>query len=264
MSKRTERREAERAARKLAYQRLRQLPPQQPPVAEPVQEPIVETIQPPVAASPITAAQLEANRANAQLSRGPITSQGKAISARNHTTHGLTSEPSENFVVLPCEDQTAYNQDLADFRAEWKPITATEHDLVHRLTTHQWLRRRALRLQESLFDPQTGAMTDTKKFDLYRRYETAHERGSNKALADLMRLRAFQLRQQNGFESQRRKNAEHELKMQRLNRTEELQIMKIQAASAKTQAASAKKSPSNPPNTASASSESQLLQAASP
>jgi hypothetical protein len=36
-------------------------------------------------------AQLEANRANAQLSTGPRTEAGKARSACNATTHGLTS-----------------------------------------------------------------------------------------------------------------------------------------------------------------------------
>ena len=208
MSKRTER----RIARKLAYQQSRQ---------QSATAPVATTIT--LIPEPISEAQLQANKANAQLSTGPMSSEGKAISARNNIRHGLTSEPTpEDFRVLPSESQTAFDQNLAGFRAEWKPITATEHDLVHRLAMHQWLRRRALRLQNASFHPQTGEITDVKKFELYRRYETAHERGFNKAFADIQRLRSFQMRERNGFESQRRKNEEHEFKIRRLQSQETL------------------------------------------
>ena len=154
MSKRTER----RIARKLAYQQSRQ-----PSAAAPVAVPISPMPE------PISEAQLQANKANAQLSTGPASPEGKAISARNNTRHGLTSDPTaEDFRVLPSESQTAFDQNLVGFRAEWKPITATEHDLVNRLAMHQWLRRRALRLQNAIFHPQTGEITDVKKFELYR------------------------------------------------------------------------------------------------
>ena len=45
-----------------------------------------------------TAAQCLANHANAQLSTGPRTGQGKARSAQNHLSHGLSSR---EFIVLP-------------------------------------------------------------------------------------------------------------------------------------------------------------------
>ena len=106
----------------------------------------------------------------------------KAVASRNNTRHGLAITDVENFRVLAIEDQSAYDQNLADFRTEWNPATATEHDLVNRMVTHQWLRARALRLQELQFDAATGEVTDTKKFELYRRYETSHERGFNKVL----------------------------------------------------------------------------------
>jgi hypothetical protein len=238
MSARSERREAERAARKLAYKLSRQQPPAVEPATN-VPQPESETDllaraeaffnrpsavpTPAAATTTTTAAQVEANRANAQHSTGPVSAAGKAIASRNNTRHGLTGDTeAETFRVLGNESQTAYDNVRAAFRAEWKPETATEHDLVNRLVMHQWLRRRALRLQDALFDSQTGEITDLKKFELYRRYETAHERGFNKAFADLLRLRSFQFRQQNGFESQRRKNEEHEFKMQRLKNQEEL------------------------------------------
>ena len=47
-----------------------------------------------------TQAQLAANQANAQLSTGPNTEEGKAASSRNNLTHGLTYRGGM-FVLLP-------------------------------------------------------------------------------------------------------------------------------------------------------------------
>jgi hypothetical protein len=176
----------------------------------------------------ISDAQLAANRANAQLSHGPVSEEGKAIASRNNFRHGLSvASDVDNFRVLGIESQDAYDQHLIEFRTEWQPDTPTEHDLVNRMVMHQWLRLRALRLQESTFDTASGEVSDVKKFDLYRRYETSHERGYNKAFGDLTRLRSFQIRQQNGFESQKRKNEEHELKIQRLKHKAEMYEIQI-------------------------------------
>jgi hypothetical protein len=245
MSKRTDRREAERAAHKLAYQQRRQPAPAAAPLApsESTESDLLARAQaffertaPATTQTKTSDAQIQANRANAQhmmakpsstgrpeTSTGPTSEGGKVIASRNNTHHGLAGDSeADNFKVLPVENQNTYNQLLADFRKEWKPTTPTEHDLVNRLVMHKWLRHRALRLQETLFSPETGELTDTKKFELYRRYENAHERAYNKVFADLLRLRAFQLREQNGFESQQRKNEEHQFKMQRLKNQEEL------------------------------------------
>jgi hypothetical protein len=176
----------------------------------------------------ISDAQLAANRANAQLSTGPTSAEGKAVSARNHFRHGLTQTEGD-LILLESESKLEYSQSLAEFQAEWQPTTATERDLVERLASHQWLRRRALKLQK-LYLAENGQILDYDQFALYRRYETSHERSYNKALADLIRVRALRLREQNGFESQQRKNAEQVFRIRTLENREKLQGLALRYA----------------------------------
>ncbi len=120
---------------------------------------------------------------------------------------------------------------LAGFQKEWKPVTETEHDLVESLATRQFLRRRAARLQNQFLAPD-GTITNEKQFALYHRYETQHQRAYNKALADLMRLKSLRLREQNGFESQKRKDEIHAYKIKALKDREyrnKLQILEREA-----------------------------------
>jgi hypothetical protein len=162
----------------------------------------------------ISPAQLAANQANAQLSTGPSSPEGKAIAAQNNFRHGLTQTEGD-LTFIEGESKDAYTRNLAEFQKEWKPDTATEHDLVQRMATRQWLRRRAFKLQQQFVAPD-GTILDQKQFALYNRYENQHERAYNKALADLMRLRALHLREQNGFESQKRKEQIHAFKIKAL------------------------------------------------
>jgi len=162
----------------------------------------------------ISQAQLAANQANSQLSTGPSSPEGKAISSQNNFRHGLTQTEGD-LTFLEGESKETYAKNLAGFQKEWNPTTETEHDLVQRLATRQWLRRRAFRLQQQFIAPD-GTITDQKQFALYNRYETQHERAYNKALSDLMRLKSLRLREQNGFESQKRKDEIHTYKIKAL------------------------------------------------
>jgi hypothetical protein len=181
----------------------------------------------------ISEAQLAANRANAKLSTGPTSSTGKAASSRNNFRHGLTQNEG-NIILLETESQEDYNEALLAFLDEWKPATPTERDLVERLAGRQWLRRRAMKLQKLHLNPITGEITDIASFGIYRRYEVSHERAYNKALADLIRLRSLRLREQNGFESLRRKNEEHVYKINTLKHREKLQQLAVRTAEART------------------------------
>ena len=180
---------------------------------------------------PISEAQLNANRANAQHSTGATSPEGKAASARNNFRHGLTQTEGD-LVLLEDESKEEYSQSLAAFQDEWKPANPTEQDLVERLASKQWLRRRAMKLQK-LYLAHNGQILDYDQFALYRRYEAQHERAYNKALADLIRLHGLRLRQENGFESQRRKNEEHAYRIRALQNREKLQELAIRTAEAK-------------------------------
>jgi hypothetical protein len=160
----------------------------------------------------VSEAQLAANRANAQLSTGPKSAAGLEVSSRNNFRHGLNQSEGD-LILLQSESKEEYSQRRAGFQKEWRPSTQTEQDLVDRLATSQWLRRRAMRLQTQFLAPD-GQILDPKQFALYNRYATQHERAFNKALSDLMRLRSLQLREQNGFESNRRKDELHAYKIQ--------------------------------------------------
>jgi hypothetical protein len=139
---------------------------------------------------PLSEARLAANRANALLSRGPVSPRGKAMSSLNNFRHGLTQSEGK-IILLPSEFQEQYNNALAAFLEEWNPTTPTERNLVERLACRQWLRRRAMRLQKQFLHTKTGLIADYPNFELYRRFETRHERAYDKALDHLIRIRTL-------------------------------------------------------------------------
>ena len=144
-----------------------------------------------------TEAQIAANRANAELSSGPQSEEGKAASSRNNTKHGL-SYVNTYFFLLPCESSYAYDNLLMDLRNEHSPMTRTEDTLVERMAQHHWLRCRAEFFESKCFDEEGNV--DEKRLALYLRYRTSHERAFHKCLTELLKLRAARRQDQIGFE----------------------------------------------------------------
>jgi hypothetical protein len=180
-----------------------------------------------------TAAQIAANQTNSQLSTGPRTEAGKAISARNHTSHGLSgalNEPGMPFAVLPWESQELFESRLADLIRDQQPRTETESVLIHHMAQHNWLRDRAIQLQENLF--QEPAL-DQKRFALYLRYQTTHERAFHRCLNDLLRLRSEKRRAEIGFESQKRREAEESRKKEKHEMKKECHKFEVLLAEAR-------------------------------
>ena len=92
-------------------------------------------------------AQIAANRKNAELSTGPTTETGKAISSHNAIKTGLTGRT----VLLPTDDREAFDHHVARFLAEWKPATDAEKALVHSLANTEWRLLRIPTLESGIY-----------------------------------------------------------------------------------------------------------------
>jgi hypothetical protein len=107
-----------------------------------------------------TPAQILANRANAALSTGPRTAQGKAAASRNATKHGLSSA----FRVLahqaqrPLAAASSESRDSVDLPRRASPFCANGKDQQEfdQLAKSQWLLARAQRLQGVAYDLLAG------------------------------------------------------------------------------------------------------------
>ncbi len=86
------------------------------------------------ASLPFSKPRLAANRANAQLSTGPITPEGKAKSSLNAVKTGLTGRT----VLLPSEDVATYEEHVRRFEGEFQPADDRERMLVQNLADTQW------------------------------------------------------------------------------------------------------------------------------
>jgi len=130
-----------------------------------------------------SAAQITANQANARRSTGPRTAEGKAASARNATSHGLSSA---DFVILAGQEEE-FSNFIDALRNEIQPAGAIEHELFAQHAHAAWTLRRCRRAEvASQFhsvckgsDPLlTADMADRlKRIDLYaRRVERTYQR----------------------------------------------------------------------------------------
>ena len=93
-----------------------------------------------------TAAQISANQENAKLSTGPRTEEGKAVSSRNHLSHGLCSVDP----VLPGEDRNEFNSVVQQCIAEWEPKTAHTKFMVQEMAEAVWKLARIKRIENDI------------------------------------------------------------------------------------------------------------------
>jgi hypothetical protein len=89
----------------------------------------------------ISPAKLAANRENAKLSTGAKSPETRAISAQNHTIHGLARHQNGNFKILTSEDATAFEKLSESLIAEHSPQTPTESILVNTMAQSTLARR---------------------------------------------------------------------------------------------------------------------------
>jgi hypothetical protein len=198
-----------------------------------------------------TAEQIRANQANAQSSTGPTSEEGKQASSQNRTTHGLCHNHT-CFYLLASEDPQKYSELYTGLKEEHRPQTETERILVRHMAQHEWLRTRALRLQQTCFDANLQ-IKDNRQFGLYLRYQTTHERAFYKALKELQTIRSQRTKEQIGFESQKRERAAeqraaevHDLRKQAFRLKEQAFELKKQRLASTNQPQKSEKDPYEP------------------
>ena len=151
--------------------------------------------------------QLAANRANAQFSTGPTSSEGKAKVSHNALKTGLTGRT----VLLPSDDVTAYQEHVERIFKQFSPEGDEEKRLTHSLADTLWRLERIPSLEAGIyaigrreFAAQFGdeqdetvrkAMIEAQIFLTYRRdlnnlsiQETRLRRQYEKEEAELKRL----------------------------------------------------------------------------
>jgi len=91
--------------------------------------------------------QLAANRANAQLSSGPTSSEGKAKVSHNALKTGLTGRT----VLLPSEDVAAYQAHVERIFKQFSPLEDKEKRLTQSLADTLWRLDRIPSLEAGIY-----------------------------------------------------------------------------------------------------------------
>ena len=138
--------------------------------------------------SPSSARQ-SANAANAQLSTGPRTPDGKARSAQNARKHGLTAKD----LLIGPEDREEFDELLAGLQADVAPQGTLQQTLFDELVSSAWNLRRVRRLQAELCAHAAtyqDVLTDElqSKLDRLARYKARIERTFHRSLNELKAL----------------------------------------------------------------------------
>ena len=81
-----------------------------------------------------SAAQIEANRKNAQHSQGATTEEGRKKSSLNAIVHVFTGQK----VFVTAEQKVAYEAHCAHYRKQYNPKTHEETDLMQQYADQQW------------------------------------------------------------------------------------------------------------------------------
>ncbi len=102
-----------------------------------------------------TAAQIIANRANAQLSTGPRTAEGLQASSSNAKSHGLTSRSA----FVPGEDHREYELFHHAYTARYLPHNMIEQKMVSELADLEWRLRRVPEFEAQLLKVEYRKLT---------------------------------------------------------------------------------------------------------
>jgi len=131
-------------------------------------------------------AHIQANRANAELSTGPRTPEGKARSAQNSLQHGLTAKTA----LLPNEAPRPYHEFRAKLVADLHPQGALEDRLAETMADVQWRLRRIRSLEYAVTEIDPVKQIDAlAKLALYEQRLTRTFQTTLKQLQQLQTAR---------------------------------------------------------------------------
>jgi hypothetical protein len=102
-----------------------------------------------------TAAQIVANRVNAQLSTGPRTPEGQTASSSNAKSHGLTSRSA----FVPGEDPQEYQLFHHAYADRYLPKNMIEQKMVSELADLEWRLRRVPEFEAQLIKVEYRKLT---------------------------------------------------------------------------------------------------------
>ena len=139
----------------------------------------IEVAQARLSHDTISEARLAANRANAQRSCGPKSSEGKAKVSLNAVKTALTGHT----VLLPTDDAAAYQRLLQAYEKDFRPVTQRECDLVQSIADTMWRLRRIpglemgiyvkgrIELAESFPEHQASHRANMMETEIFLKYE---------------------------------------------------------------------------------------------
>jgi hypothetical protein len=110
--------------------------------------------------NPTSAKQIRANQQNAQLSTGPRTPEGKAISSLNAIKHGLYARGILISSKLHTEDPDEYLAFVQALFEELQPETPFQEHLVRKIANCIWRSRRALVAETAYINQQLSELAD--------------------------------------------------------------------------------------------------------
>jgi hypothetical protein len=104
-----------------------------------------------------TAAQIEANRLNAQSSTGPATDDGKAKSSRNAIKHGFFARD----LLLPGESEKEFHELVEGLLVRMAPRDVYEVNIVDQIIADMWKLRRVRSAEHQLMLKRDRAMRES-------------------------------------------------------------------------------------------------------
>ena len=111
-------------------------------------------------ASPASALQLAANRANALLSTGPRSEEGRLTSSANAKTHGLTTRHA----LLPGEDRNEFELHHQAYTDLYRPRGPISQELVTELADLRWRLQRVPAFEAQLINGEFIKLTTESEF----------------------------------------------------------------------------------------------------